>query len=363
MQTVDWAKVAQGAVGLMQLYNAYKSWKEGDKGQAVAQGVQGGVNVAAAAGSQTAQSAAPYLSGGVEVYKGAAAQFNKNMSEEDKAYAAAMTPARAAAAYYTLGLSSLAEGFAYDQWGGTMKKLDKLNQSWASPVGITYKAIRAVGSSKSGAQVLRDKVRSSMQEEGVLDKNYQGTLADGSAYDFGKDGSTVKWKELNKIAEQNQRAWNASVPLTDTLAFTYGLTGQQMSDVSGWLSKAAVSNAKDDPEVAKANVRHFAQQRGLTFDGVKQILDQAKADGRISDGDYSYYLNNARDLTAGAPMPKPQVQSQQGTPTIPKSFATSTPTATPRSSTLSPGINLQGQRINYNEMGKQLANRFNRRGR
>jgi hypothetical protein len=53
-------------------------------------------------------------------------RFMANPRDEQKAYEASMAAPRAIAAYYTLGGSELAEGFARKQWGGTMKKFDKV---------------------------------------------------------------------------------------------------------------------------------------------------------------------------------------------------------------------------------------------
>lgn len=313
--SVNWQRVGQGAIGLMQLYNAYKAWKEGDKSAATLSAIQGGTNLAATAGSETAGAAAPYLSGAAELYKAGAAQFDSNMSEEDKAYAAAMAPARTAAAYYTAGLSSLLEGYAYDQWGGTMRKLENINKSWLSPVGGVYQALRAVGSKKSGAQFLRDKIRDKMQETGAINEKWQGTLADGSVYDFGKDGKTLKWKELDKVAESSPEAWGAAVNLLNPLMNAYGLTGQKRSDVVGWLAKAAVSNAENNPEIAISNVKHMAEQQGLNFDTYQTILNKQFADKKISEKEYNYSMGAIQNLlqssTPTAPTP-PIVTPEKG---------------------------------------------------
>lgn len=49
-----------------------------------------------------------------------------NLTDEQKALEGSRAIPRAVAAYYTGGLSNLAEGYARKQWGGTMAKLDKL---------------------------------------------------------------------------------------------------------------------------------------------------------------------------------------------------------------------------------------------
>jgi hypothetical protein len=163
------------------------------------------------------------------------------------------------------------------------------------------------GSSKGKAQFTRDNIRGVLQKGGVLDRNFQGTLADGSTYDFGADGSTLKWKNIDKVAEAQPGAWSGAVPLTDALATAYGFVGQKASDISAWYAKAAVSNANNDPNVAKANARHFAAQQGITYDMIKGKLDEAKADNRINDSQYNYYLQGAQDLVGTAPAGTRQV--------------------------------------------------------
>ena len=324
---VDWGRVGQGAIGAWQVYTAYQDWKKGDKGSAAVGAISGGTNIAAAAGSQTASSIAPYLASGMEVYKGATSQFNKNLSEKEKNYELAMTAPRAIAAYYTLGLSSLAEGLARKQWGGTMAKLDKFNQQWYGPMGGTMMALSAVGSSKKAPQLLRDKIRTGLQSQGFLDDKYQGTLADGSTFDFGKDGSYLKGKNLDKTAAENAEAWNAITNSAGALVAGYGLTGSKNRDVALWYQNAAVSNANNDPAIARANMRHFAEQQGLTYYDVKAKLDEGLANNQLSQSQYDSYLQGANDLFGEGPAvtvkptaptaPTPPIaQPQQVAPTV-----------------------------------------------
>lgn len=181
---------------------------------------------------------------------------------------------------------------------------------------------RMMTSGKGDAQLLRDDIRGFLKEQNIIDEKYQGTLADGSTYDFGKDGSELKWKNIDKIAEANPNSWSSVVPLTDALSTSYGLVGQKASDVSAWYAKSAVSNANDDPAVAIANARHFAAQQGITFDGIKQKLDEAMADNRLSQSQYDYYLNGARQLTSGLPTPQQQNNRQNIQPKGPAPLPT-----------------------------------------
>jgi hypothetical protein len=76
-------------------------------------------------------------------------RFANTSRDEQQAYEAAMAAPRAIAAYYTLGGSELAEGFARKQWGGTMKKFDKfMMNSPGSPVFVPMQASKLWTSDK-----------------------------------------------------------------------------------------------------------------------------------------------------------------------------------------------------------------------
>ena len=295
--SVDWGSYAKGAIGLAQLYSAYKQYKEGDKMGAGLTAAQGGVNIASAAGYESAAKYAPWLAAAASLYGSGKAIFSGELSPDDQAYESAMAAPRAAAAYFSLGASALLEGFARDQWGGTMRKLDNWNKNWWSgPIGLSTAMFKQIGSKKSGAQFLRDQVRKKMIEQGAIDDNWQGTLADGSTFDFGLDGKQLKWKELDKIAAAQPEAWNAAVGLLDPMISAYGLKGQKRADVVGWLARAAVSNAGDDSQIAIDNVKHFAQAQGLNFDTYQTLMNSFKNDGKITDEQYAQNMAGAERL-------------------------------------------------------------------
>ena len=295
--SVDWGSYAKGAIGLAQLYSAYKQYKEGDEIGAGITAAQGGVNVASAAGYEAAAKYAPWLAAAASLYGSGKAIFSGDLSPDDQAYESAMAAPRAAAAYFSLGASALLEGFARDQWGGTMRKLDNWNKNWYSgPIGMSTALFKQIGSKKSGAQFLRDQVREKMIDHGAIDENWQGTLADGSNFDFGLDGKELKWKELDKIAAAQPEAWNAAVGLLDPMISAYGLKGQKRADVVGWLARAAVSNAGDDSQIAIDNVKHFADAQGLNFDTYQTLMNSFKNEGKITDDQYAQNMAGAERL-------------------------------------------------------------------
>ena len=375
LSSINWGQVAQGGLGLTQLYGAYKSYQKGDYVGAGLTGTAGAFNVAASgmvgAGAQTAaQGVGGNLIPGLNIATGLYTGYQTADAMGDMAAGGKRT---------TTGVvGGASSGAALGAGIGSFVPV--VGTAVGAVIGGVVGAIAGLagdkfGSSKGKSQVMRDGIRKVLKDGKILDENYQGTLADGSKYDFGQDGSKLKWKEIDKVAAENKNAWEAAVPMGDAMAAGYGFVGQNASDVNIMYSKAAVSNANNNPEVAQANMRHFAKQQGLTYDGIKQKLDEAKRDGRIDESQYNYYIGGARALFPEASPQAPQMQKQApgagpvvnaapppGTPGAPA--AAPAPALPARSRTSSPGIDLQGRRINYNvDMGKQLANRFNRRGR
>ena len=299
LSTVNWNSIGTGALSALSAYQAYQSYKAGDKvGAGISGATAASLGASAAgqagmqfAGQQTLAGAAPYLgivAGGYQGYK-TAEMLGNSAAGSQRTQQGALSGAAsgalmgssidAATGGATLGLGTLIGGIV----GGTAGAIG----SWT-------------GSSKGKAQFMRDNIRGVLKEGNILNDKYQGTLADGTLYDFGKDGSTLKWKEIDKVAAANPNAWNSTVPLTDALSAGYGFVGQKASDISAWYAKGAVSNAGDDANVAKANARHFAAQQGITYDSIKSKLDEAIKDSRISQTQYDYYLGGARDLTSGS---------------------------------------------------------------
>ena len=116
-------------------------WNEA-AGQASQQAWNAGASAASGAGQGAAEGgsqAASEGAGGSSVDGSATAaamsvynstnRFLNTPRDEQKAYEASMAIPRAVAAYYTFGGSEMLEGFARKQWGGTMKKFDKIMSS------------------------------------------------------------------------------------------------------------------------------------------------------------------------------------------------------------------------------------------
>lgn len=292
--SIDYGEAAQGGLALAQMYGAYKQFKGGDKVGGSIGMASGATNLAAsgmigqAAKTGAAEAMGGYLVPGLNVAAGAYGAYKT----------AEMTGGMAAGKQRDV--NATASGAMAGASIGTAI-LPGIGTAIGAGVGaLAGYAGSKFGSSKNKAQFMRDNIRKSLQEGGVLDDKFQGTLADGSKVDMGQDGSTLKWKNIDKIASAQPKAWNAAVPAADALAAAYGFVGQKASDIAAWYAKGAVSNAKDDPNVALSNMQHFAKQQSISMDLVKSKLDEALKDERINQDKYNYYMSGAQQLLGGA---------------------------------------------------------------
>lgn len=139
-------------------------------GQASQQAWNASADAASGIGSEAANAApgtnyAGWAAAAMSAYNSAQQVMDKNARDEQKTYDATMAVPRAVAAYYTAGLSTLGEGFARKQWGGTMKKLDEFNKTNPmSPVFVPMMASRLWTSDKWKTEGNRLK---GLQEKGI----------------------------------------------------------------------------------------------------------------------------------------------------------------------------------------------------
>jgi hypothetical protein len=152
--------------------------------EAAGQASQQAWNAGAEAASGSAQSGTPTTATGPNYagYAAAAAslynsanRFKNTSRDEQQAYEASMAGPRAVAAFYTLGGSELAEGFARKQWGGTMKKFDKfMMNNPMSPVFVPMQASKLWTSDKWKTEGNRLK---KLIEQGVeVPESYQAPM-------------------------------------------------------------------------------------------------------------------------------------------------------------------------------------------
>lgn len=169
------------------------------------------------------------------------------------------------------------------------------------------------GSSKDKYQMMRDMARKTWLEHGIIDKDYKGTLADGTKYDFGKDG-----KGLGKVDFKDETVGRIA-SLANVIAAGEGATGKAGEAVANLYLRAALSNAGGDYNKALANIKHFAAQRGFTSANVQEQLEKLHKDGAITEDQYKVWSADknvvfgpgAKNQPGAQPQPQPQQQQQQ----------------------------------------------------
>lgn len=306
LQSANWDAIGSGALSALAAYQAYRSYQSGDKLGAGISGAtaaslgaaslgQAGVNFA---GQQTLAGAAPYLGVAAGAYGGyQTAEAMSDMAAGSK---------RTQTGVVGGATSGALIGSAFGPWGTAI----------GAVVGGIAGAVGSVtGSSKGKGQMQRDAIRGVLQERGLLDKNFQGTLADGTLTDFGQDGSKLNTKAMNKLQSENPTAFEPTQQLGDAIAASYGFVGDKARSLSRLYVRGALSNAKDDPNTAIANMQHFAKQQGITSDLLRTNLTKALEENRISQGEFNRLNSAAQQLVSGgsagpmpqaAPIPRPK---------------------------------------------------------
>lgn len=326
LDSVNWGKVGQGAMGAAQLYQAYNSFKNKEYAGGAIQATSGGLSLAssgalgAAAQTGAAEALGGYAIPGAQIAAGGYGAYQT----------AKMTGAMAAGKKRDIG-AGVSGGLAGLSLGAGAAALGSLAAGASAGVAAGaaagsvlpvvgtiigaaagYFASRYAGSKKDKGQMTRDAIRKALKDRGIVDEKFQGTLADGSTTDFGQDGSKLNTKAMNKLQADNPNAFGQAQDLGDVLAASYGFVGDKARSLARIYVKGALSNAKDDPSVAVANMQHFAKQQEITFDLVKGNLDEALSQNRIDQNEYNRLIGGAQQLMGqamaptAAPIPRPK---------------------------------------------------------
>ena len=304
MNSVNWGNIAQGAAGAAQLYGAYQAYKSGDKFGAGLSGASGIGNLAVVSGAANATgtlgaSVIPGLNVATGLYGGyKTAQLTGDMAAGKDRNKAAGLGGLGAGASVGLGLAGLGAFGA----GGMMTLAALGPVGWIAAGGLVLAVAGSAlfGSKKGQGQTLRDNVRKSLKEGGLLNDQYQGTLADGSLFDFGADGKSMSAKQFNKLRDANPNAFTTADSLGKTLVAGQGFSGKMLGHASGMWIKAAISNAGDDPAKVTANIKHFMMQQGMTAETMTAQINKGMAENKFSRGQYDIYANNIKNIF-GAP--------------------------------------------------------------
>lgn len=156
------------------------------------------------------------------------------------------------------------------------------------------KGLAMTGSKKGEDQLSRDSYRKFAKENKILDDKFQGKLADGSAFDFGADGSKLKYGDVAK-----ETGAGDAIAIGDALVAGLGLKGKQRESLTLLFSKAALSNSKGSSDTVIANMRNLAKQHGLDGKGLQASLDKQHKAGEISDNEYLVWSSKGKDVFGG----------------------------------------------------------------
>lgn len=293
----------QGAGGAYQIYTGAKQWQEGDK-------LGGGLNVASGVGNLAAaslgQEAVTNAVGtsvmpGLNIATGAYTGYKTADAMGKMPAGGARNKAGGmggAAAGLSLGLGAAGLGY------GSMAVLGP----WGLAAGLAAGLIASkTGSGKDKYQFIRDSGRKYLKEQGVLDDNYQGTLADGSKYDFGKDG-----KKAGKLNTSDPN-WGKVAALANVIASGEGTFGRSREAMATMYANAAMSNSGGDYNKALANIQHFANQRGFTPEKLTQQFASMKEQGQLKDNEFATF-NADINKVFGGPVAQPKQQQKQQQP-------------------------------------------------
>lgn len=233
-----------------------------------------------------APSYAGYLAAALDAKKGYDNLKRKNVSSDDKATRFQQDVGRAVGDVYTGGLAGIAEGYARGQWGGTMRKLDKLDQRTNPGTKILSKMMGGL----SQGQVDRRNLRDVFRKGGYMDEEGNFTFDDGGTYGTER-GTKDEWK-LDPEAEGNGRAIGQMQPLAALL--TGRGDGTELKDVAtGYLTNAITQSGGD----STAKAREIYVKSGFK-DAASAIaaIDSMVSGGLIPEDKAEAYRNGIRDV-------------------------------------------------------------------
>lgn len=194
----------------------------------------------------------------------------------------------------TMGASS---GAAVGASIGTM-----IAPGLGTAVGAAIGAIAGglIGSIKTGKhkdQVQRDRVREVLIQNNIIDKDYKLTLADGSQYDVGLDGSKRaelggrRPYEIDWTHPMTKYAVSWLNPLMDLFS---GGNQKIKIDFIGYFANAALTNAKSLDDV-KNNVNLIFNKFGVSDEALYKTIVSAAESGALGRDVAVAYINGIKE--------------------------------------------------------------------
>jgi hypothetical protein len=229
---------------------------------------------------------AGYIAAAGDAYAGYKNLKDKNISATDKATRQQQLAALAVADVYTGGLAGLAEGYARGQWGGTMRKLDKLDQR-TNPG--TWAIAKVLGGMTQG-QIDRRNIRDVFKKTGMMDEGGNFQFQDGGTYATEK-GTKDEWK-IDAQAGDNGRAIGQMNALAALISGKGD--GTELKDVTAGYLANAVTQAGGD---LRQNSRELYNKMGFQDAGsAMSAVDDLLKKGVITEDVVDAYKNGIRDV-------------------------------------------------------------------
>ena len=276
----------QGALGAIQVYQGVKQYQEGQKLEGALGAGTGALNVASALGSQTAAQYVPYANIAMGTYGlGKMALKSGEYTKSQKGQLAAQ--GAMSGAQLGAGIGSFLPGV------GTA-----IGAGIGAALGGTYGLLSGfTGSGKGMRQIVRDKWRDSMLENnvGLFDKDYQGTLPDGSKFDWGKDKFAFG-KGEGRIDLENPVVGKAAA-YGNVLAALQGATDRKPREaIATQFLAAGTQNAADNMDKMKGNFQYFFNQLGMKQSDAQAQLDKMFKEGTLDEDKYKIFSNDLAEM-------------------------------------------------------------------
>jgi hypothetical protein len=266
----------------------------------------------------------------------------------------------------------------YDPWRPVADKIPGVKQfndlyfGKLAPEKLIFGTL--LGSHKDDDQLYRDRVRKNLKDSGAIDKDYKINFSDGSSFDIGKDGGYRNDKGMRQFELDHE---HPSLSYQGNTIANLSLLGDIMTggkdklrdDYTGYLTNAALQNTSNEAQ-AMGHVRELYGKQGVDQTSALAAVDELLKAGRIDPQRADVYRAGVSRVFGGAPQPQATngrapapiapgnqggvIGAASGMPgnidpgftkpigKLPTVFKTQVP---PRSSTSSPGIGKDGQRL------------------
>ena len=159
--------------------------------------------------------------------------------------------------------------------------------------------VGCITSGKHKDQKVRDSVRSSLMDMGILSSGYHLQLPDGSLYDMGKDGGPREefgGRRPYEVDFSNPLAQYAVGWMSPIIAMLSPGNSKVATDFIGYFANAALSNAKDLNDV-RQNINSFLAKFGLSNDTLAQGIVQLAKGGYVDQRTAQVWLGGIQQRT------------------------------------------------------------------